>query len=91
MQHSFVPCAGFVKGIVRSSITVQHIGVFVYFRNCIYHIYMSSCYMNIIITHVMIKIIHVVIYKIVRSGAKCIASLYCYKLLATCKNHAVVV
>ena len=50
-----------------------------------------SYYMNIIITHVMIKIIHVVIYKIVRSGAKCIASLYCYKLLATCKNHTVIV
>ena len=44
---------------------------------------------TLIQTH--IKIIHVVIYKIVRSGAKCIASLYCYKLLATCKNHAVVV
>ena len=37
------------------------------------------------------KIVHVFIYKTVRSGAKCIASVYCYKLLATCKTHAVVV
>ena len=45
----------------------------------------------ITIIHVMIKIVHVLIYKTKRSGVKCIASLYCYKLSATCKTHAVVV
>ena len=36
-------------------------------------------------------IIHVLIIKIVRSGVKCIASLFCYNHLAVCKTHAVVV
>ena len=36
-------------------------------------------------------VIGMLIYKTVRSGAKCIASLYCYKLSAICKIHAVVV
>ena len=31
------------------------------------------------------------LYKIVRSGAKCIASLFCYILWDICKTHAVVV
>ena len=59
---------------------------------CTYwRVVLFSYYINITIIHVMIKIIHVLIYKIIRSGAKWIASLYCYKLLATCKIHAVVV
>ena len=31
------------------------------------------------------------IFKIVRAGVKCIASLFCYNHLAVCKTHAVVV
>ena len=52
---------------------------------------LSSHYIDVSTIHVLISDHTCLIFKIVRSGVKCIASLFCYNHLAVCKTHAVVV